>query len=147
MQPVEPSTTVRGPAALTISFITKDDSQPWQVRWPEVKNSSSGSFLTPLNGSRPCVGRSLTSSANSLSVTAMTFLLWLLAQPDPSGRRLRFACCRGGNHVAHLLHVRHRDLAPAQAGDEADQRRPVRRRVQRRPHLGGQRSALVRRTE
>jgi hypothetical protein len=31
MQPVEPSTMVRGPAALTMSFMTRADSQPWQV--------------------------------------------------------------------------------------------------------------------
>ncbi len=55
MQPVEPSTIVRGPAALTMSFMTRADSQPWQVRWPEVKYSSSVTFLTPLKGSRICV--------------------------------------------------------------------------------------------
>src|SRR5690242_2375738 len=55
MQPVEPSTIVRGPAALTMSFITRADSQPWQVRWPEVKYSSIVTFLTPLKGSRICV--------------------------------------------------------------------------------------------
>ena len=55
MQPVEPSTMVRGPAALTMSFITSADSQPWQVRWPEVKYSSMVTFLTPLKGSRICV--------------------------------------------------------------------------------------------
>ena len=52
MQPVLPSTMVRGPAAFTIIFITSADSQPWQVRCPEVKNSCVGIFLTPLNGSR-----------------------------------------------------------------------------------------------
>ena len=36
MQPVEPVATVRGPAALTNPRITVADSQPWQVRWPEV---------------------------------------------------------------------------------------------------------------
>ena len=46
---------VRGPAALTMSFITRADSQPWQVRWPEVKYSSIVTFLTPLKGSRICV--------------------------------------------------------------------------------------------
>src|SRR5947209_18803186 len=52
MQPVEPSTIVRGPAAFTMSFMTRADSHPWQVRWPEVKYSSSVTFLTPRNGSR-----------------------------------------------------------------------------------------------
>src|SRR5712692_5248869 len=55
MQPVAPRTMVRGPAALTMSFITSADSQPWQVRWPEVKYSSRVTFLTPRNGSRICV--------------------------------------------------------------------------------------------
>src|SRR6059036_1165853 len=55
MQPVEPSTIVRGPAALTISFMTRADSQPWHVRCPEVKYSSRVTFLIPRNGSRTCV--------------------------------------------------------------------------------------------
>src|SRR2546425_8330983 len=55
MQPVEPSTIVRGPAAFTMSFMTSADSQPWHVRWPEVKYSSMVTFLIPLNGSRTCV--------------------------------------------------------------------------------------------
>ena len=42
MHPVLPSTMVRGPAALIMSFITSADSHPWQVLWPEVKYSSSG---------------------------------------------------------------------------------------------------------
>jgi hypothetical protein len=32
MQPVLPSTIVRGPAAFTIIFITSADSHPWHVR-------------------------------------------------------------------------------------------------------------------
>src|SRR2546425_2460950 len=55
MHPVEPRTMVRGPAALTISFMTRADSQPWQVRWPEVKYSSRVTFFTPLKGERTCV--------------------------------------------------------------------------------------------
>ena len=58
MHPVLPSTTVRGPAALTISFMTSADSQPWHVRWPEVKYSSMGAFFTPLIGSRTGIGES-----------------------------------------------------------------------------------------
>jgi hypothetical protein len=42
---------VRGPAAFTIIFMTNADSHPWQVRWPEVKYSSSGIFFTDLIGS------------------------------------------------------------------------------------------------
>jgi hypothetical protein len=55
MQPVAPRTMVRGPAALTISFITRADSQPWHVRWPEVKYSSRVTFFTPLKGTSTCV--------------------------------------------------------------------------------------------
>ena len=55
MQPVEPSTIVRGPDAFTISFMTSADSQPWQVRCPEVKYSSMVTRLMPRNGSRICV--------------------------------------------------------------------------------------------
>jgi hypothetical protein len=32
MQPVLPTTIVRGPAALIIKRMTNADSQPWQVR-------------------------------------------------------------------------------------------------------------------
>src|SRR5437762_8960795 len=55
MQPVEPSTIVRGPAAFTMSFMMSADSQPWQVRWPEVKYSSIVTFLIPRKGSRTWV--------------------------------------------------------------------------------------------
>src|SRR5258708_19751908 len=56
MDPVRPRTIVLGPAVLAIIFISNADSHPWQVRCPEVKNSSSGSFLTDLKGSSPWVG-------------------------------------------------------------------------------------------
>src|SRR5439155_943424 len=65
MQPVLPSTMVRGPAALTINFITRADSHPWHVRWPEVKYSSSGTFLTPLKGSSCWVGSVSTASISA----------------------------------------------------------------------------------
>src|SRR5262249_17480718 len=67
MQPVEPSTIVRGPDALTISFMTRADSHPWHVRCPEVKYSSRVTRLTPLKGSRICVAL--------LNVSAMVCLL------------------------------------------------------------------------
>src|SRR2546425_8034827 len=35
-----------------MSFMTRADSQPWQVRCPEVKYSSRVTFLTPLKGWR-----------------------------------------------------------------------------------------------
>jgi len=53
--PFNPAGMTAVPEALSfntaISFITNADSQPWQVRWPEVKNSSRGIFLTLLMGS------------------------------------------------------------------------------------------------
>ncbi len=52
MQPVLPSTMVRGPAAFTIIFMTSADSHPWQVRCPEVKYSSIATRSMPRNGSR-----------------------------------------------------------------------------------------------
>src|SRR5438093_13770247 len=55
MHPVEPSTIVRGPDALTMSFMTSADSHPWQVRCPDVKYSSIVTRLTPRKGSRICV--------------------------------------------------------------------------------------------
>src|SRR5207249_10731025 len=82
MHPVLPSTIVRGPAALAIIFITRADSQPWQVRWPEVKNSSSGSFLTPLMGFNFWVGTSI--------IVSISFSPRLLAQADPLSRSLLF---------------------------------------------------------
>ena len=49
--------------------------------------------------------------------------------------------------VHRLVHVLERDLAPAEAADEADQRRPVLRVVQRRPHLVGDDARAERRPE
>src|SRR5215831_19464295 len=46
MQPVEPVTTVRGPATLIKPRITVADSHPWHVRWPEVYSSSRGTLCT-----------------------------------------------------------------------------------------------------
>src|SRR2546421_12377373 len=63
MHPVLPSTMVLGPAALAIIFISRADSQPWHVRCPEVKNSSSGIFLTDLKGSSFWVGSIFTNVA------------------------------------------------------------------------------------
>ena len=68
MQPVEPSTMVRGPAALTMSFMTSADSHPWHVRWPEVKYSSRVTFLTPRKGSRVCVIFAKTSAMSFLPI-------------------------------------------------------------------------------
>ena len=95
MQPVEPSTIVRGPAALTMSFMTSADSQPWQVRWPEVKYSSIVTFLTPLKGARICVA-----FVKAFSHVDLLLVLPLLADAEPlrlgvglAGlRRLRSTC-------------------------------------------------------
>src|SRR5262245_54716025 len=152
MQPVLPSTMVRGPAALTIIFMTRDDSHPWQVRCPEVKNSSSGSFFTPLKGSSVCVGRSFTSSANSLSLTAMVDpptldAFQLFAQSDPLRCRLRLSF-RGQVHaLGHLPHGGHRDLTASEAADEPEDGRPVGSRVHRRAYLSGEDPAPVRRAQ
>src|SRR6516225_1812294 len=139
MHPVLPSTMVRGPAALTIIFITRADSHPWQVRWPEVKNSSRGSFLTPLKGSSFCVSSIFTTSASSLSFGTVAisnssfvrsiqmFLPALLAKPNPLSRRLLLALRRQVHFLGHLLHVGQRHLATSQAADETQQRHALAR--------------------
>src|SRR5215467_2036 len=85
IHPVLPRTMVLGPAALAIIFISSADSQPWQVRWPEVKNSSNGSFLTDLKGSSPGVGSIFTkvdiACSSFLAVETRQQKLWLSAQP------------------------------------------------------------------
>ena len=84
MQPVEPSTIVRGPEAFTISFITSADSQPWQVRWPEVKYSSMVTRLMPRNGSRIWVVLpKVVASAMGLVSYSRTPSQWVLASDLP----------------------------------------------------------------
>src|SRR5579864_3787128 len=94
MHPVLPSTTVRGPEAFTISFMTSADSQPWQVRWPELKNSSTGIFFTDWKGCNGCVGSIFT----NVDIGSSSFLAnqapgknRLLAQSDPLGQGLGLA--------------------------------------------------------
>src|SRR3990172_6142096 len=140
MQPVLPSTIVRGPDALTISFITRADSHPWHVRWPEVKYSSSGTFFTPLKGSSCCVGRVAMASA-------MSFILLLLPDADPLRRLELLARGRAADLVGHLPHVWHGHLAPTQPADEGEQRRPGRRVVERGADLVRQHPAEVRGAE
>src|ERR1039458_8940645 len=72
MQPVLPRTTVLGPAAFASSFMICADWQPWHVRWPDVKYSSCGTFLTPLKASRFCVGFSST----KVLICMYPFRLW-----------------------------------------------------------------------
>src|SRR3990170_7166655 len=131
MHPVLPRTIVRGPAALTISFMTRADSHPWQVRWPEEKYSSIVTFLTPLKGSSTWV-----SLAKAVVVSAM--VASLLAHAQPAGGPLGLAGPRrGGADVGHFIHVLQRDLATAEPADEPDERRPMLRVVERGPDLGG----------
>src|SRR5678815_1077250 len=99
------------------SFMTRDDSHPWQVRCPEVKYSSSGSFFTPLKGSSVCVGRSFTSSASSLSLTAMVDpprSAHLFPQSDPLRSRLGLAFRGLENALGHLPLVGQRHLAASE---------------------------------
>src|SRR5262249_53340829 len=138
MQPVEPSTMVRGPAALTINFITRADSQPWQVRWPEVKYSSMVTRLIPRNGSRICV------AFVNVVVSAMGSLLFANAEPVRPGVGL--AGIRGTvAHVRGLVDVLQGHLAPAQTRDEAEERRPPFRIVERRADLVGHHARCERR--
>src|SRR2546425_10621819 len=108
MQPVLPSTMVRGPAALTISFMTKADSHPWHVRWPEVKYSSSGTFLTPLNGSSGWGGRasmaSISVHLSRLFVRTAKGLFW---NSDPRNERLGLAPPPLEPHLAHARTAGH----------------------------------------
>src|SRR5439155_15500714 len=160
MHPVEPRTMVRGPAALTINFMTRADTQPWQVRWPEVKYSSRVTFFTPLKGERTCV------SLRKVAVSAIIGLrfrssiwsrrLWPADRPgtacglratslpssfahaQPVGAALGSAGLgRRGTDVRRLVDVLQGDLAPAEAADEADEGRPVLRIVEGRADLVG----------
>src|SRR4026209_1543804 len=133
MQPVAPSTMVRGPAALTMSFMTRADSQPWQVRWPEVKYSSMVTFLTPLNGSRICVA-----FLNVVSAMVDLSLCELLAHAEPVRLGIGLAGLgRREAHVRRLGDVLQRDLAATAAADQAQQRRPLVRVVHRGADLVG----------
>src|SRR5579864_7074998 len=138
MHPVLPRTTVRGPAALTISFMTRADSQPWQVRWPDVKYSSSGAFLTPLIGSRTGTG------ASNIAISGVSIAHRLLgSHADPQGVRRRLAGLRRlAGMVDHLPNAGNRHLAAAEPDDEADDGRALRLIVQRRPDLVGEHPAV-----
>src|ERR1041384_2085052 len=145
MQPVEPRTMVRGPAAFTIIFMTSALSQPWQVRWPLVKYSWMGSFFTPLNGSSFTGSPEWGSSASS--PFQMDMFLPLFAQPDPVRGGMRLSGRGLFDSFRHLAHVGEQHLAATEAADEADDRRPLRQRRQRGAHFGGDHSARVRRAE
>src|SRR3972149_1319518 len=118
MQPVDPSTMVRGPAALTMSFMTNADSHPWQVRWPEGKE------VVGCVGECGRLSRGLPSS-------------FTYAKPV-GGLALGFAGC--GRSVADFggfIDVFQRDLPAPQPADEADERRPVLGVIERCPELRG----------
>src|SRR5262245_4402596 len=83
MHPVEPSTMVRGPEAFTMSFMTSADSQPWQVRWPDVKYSSIVTRLMPRNGSRIWVALLNVASAMVSVSYSRTPSQWVLASDLP----------------------------------------------------------------
>src|SRR5258706_6061927 len=105
MHPVEPSTMVRGPAALTMSFMTRADSQPWHVRWPEVKYSSRVTRLTPLKGSRIWVALVNVSAIGGLLSLALSTIrsrpagARLFPDAEPVGLGVRLPGLRGS--VAH----------------------------------------------
>src|SRR5882672_3454997 len=141
MQPVEPSTIVRGPAAFTISFMMSADSQPWQVRCPDVKYSSRVTFLMPRKASRTWVAFS------NVVVSAMPCLL-LFPNAQPVGLHLGLAGVRGiVAKVRRLIDVFQGDLAAPEAADEAEERRPLLRVVHRRPDLVGHHARGVGRAE
>src|SRR5213083_2290487 len=136
MQPVEPSTIVRGPAAFTISFMISADSQPCHVRWPDEKYSSMVTFLIPRNGSRTWVALA--------NVSAMAWSP-LFAHAEPVRLGVGLPGIRGSEtEVGRLVDVLQGHLTAAQAGDEAEERRPLLGVVHGRPNpvgLGpGQRS-------
>src|SRR5262245_23469129 len=140
MQPVEPSTMVRGPDALTISFMTRADSQPWQVRCPEVKYSSMATFLTPLKGSRICVALAKVSAmiVRLLILLALFARLGRLLFPHAQPVGLGIGLSGLGGSVAHvrrLVDVLQRHFPAAQPADEAHERRPRLGVVHGRPDL------------
>src|SRR5215470_19453144 len=129
MQPVEPSTMVRGPAAFTMSFMISADSHPWQVRWPEVKYSSIVTFLIPRNGSRTWVALA--------NVSAMA-VVSLFTHAEPVGLGIGSSGIRGiVTKVSRLIDVLQRHLAATEAADEAEQRRALVRVVHRGSDLVG----------
>src|ERR1700693_1816720 len=148
MQPVLPSPIVRGPAALAIIFITRADSHPWQVRCPEVKNSSSGMFFCPLMGSS--LGRVTSKVAiakTSSPPAAARARNSLFANSNPLRQRLCFSRGRVVHHSRHLLDILKQNFAPAEAADKAQDRRMFSAAVHRRPHFRGEHSAVEGRAE
>src|SRR5438128_10973865 len=114
MQPVEPSTIVRGPAAFTISFMISADSQPWHVRWPDEKYSSMVTFLIPRNGSRTWVALA--------NVSAMAWSP-LFAHAEPVRLGVGLPGIRGSEtEVGLLIDVLQGHLSAAETGDEAEER-------------------------
>src|SRR5258708_9785694 len=135
MQPVEPSTIVRGPEALTMSFMTNADSQPWQVRWPEEKYSLMSTFLTPFQAARFWVS-SLISVSGILSSLLRPGVL--LPNAQPVCRLLGLPrLCRMFAQLNHFCHVLDRHLATSQATDESDQRWSLVGVIHGCPNLGG----------
>src|SRR6266508_7051049 len=136
MQPVEPSTIVRGPAAFTMWRMTRADSHPWHVRCPETNSSSYGTSLTPLICGRFCAGM-------------ISVVIFLLPYADPMARVAGGEVTRAGCHGLFEDLGRHRllDLAAAESGDEPDDDRALVLRVQRGTDLVVEDAAVVRRAE
>src|SRR5512142_2126264 len=134
MQPVDPSTIVRGPDALTMCRITRADSQPWQVRCPETKSSSYGTSLTPL-----IWGRAVSTAMSSL----------LFADADPMADITLGEVALGGGSGLLEDVGRHRllDLAATEARDEADDDGSLGLAVERGADLVVEDAAVVRRAE
>src|SRR3972149_187897 len=142
MQPVDPRTIVRGPAALTMSFMTRADSHPWQVRWPEEKYSSIVTFLTPLKGSSTWV------ALVNVVVSAMPCLLWFLPGAEPARLGIGLpGLPRGGTGSGDLMDVLQHYFAAAQPEDERRERWPSVRLVHSRRDLVGHHAGSERRAE
>src|ERR1035441_5308599 len=150
MQPVLPRTTVLGPAAFASSFMICAGWQPLHVRWPDLKYSSCGTFLTPLKASRFCVGFSSTNVLIIVILSGSGNASWdaLSPQPNPLCQGLRLTFGGLEHDVGHRFHVRHGYFAATQSANEANNRRSGRAAAVHggpnfRPHYPTQ----VRRTE
>src|SRR6266436_3426761 len=71
----------------------------------------------------------------------------LFANSDPLRRRLCFSRRRFVDDSRHFLDIRQGNLAPAEAADKSEDRRPFGAAAQGRPHLCGEHSAVEGRAE
>src|SRR5215472_10266654 len=138
MHPVAPRTMVRGPAALTMSFMTRADSQPWHVPWPAVQYSSTVTLLTPRKGQSVCV---MLANASATSVSLFPYAEPLRLERGLAGGSRLEAEVRG------FVHVLECHLTASEAADEGQQRGPLRCIVHGRPDLVGDHARAKGRTE